>query len=285
MEAGLPYFFYSLGILLREGLEAMLVIVALAAGLRQSGDARRVRDVYAGALMAVAVSIALAWAVKTVLSDDASDSLEGGFQLIAAATLFYVSSWMTARTQADRWRDFISDRMSAATHSLLPSAAIALTAFVAVLREGAETIVFFQTLIGGATEPPERRAIYAGVAAAAIALGAIFFTLERVMERIPIRLFFRTTSALLYALALIFVGQGVAGLQEASLVSATFIDYVPTSKTFGLYPTLETLIPQITMALIALAPLISRRIPRLRRMFDKQPQAVPAPARHVNRSA
>src|SRR5208337_3597339 len=98
----LPYFLYSAGILYREGLEALLVVIALAAGVRKMGESRKARDVYGGAILAVLASMALAWAVNHVLSDNAGDALEGVFQMMAAATLFYVSSWLTAKVQAKR---------------------------------------------------------------------------------------------------------------------------------------------------------------------------------------
>src|SRR5580658_10219959 len=103
----IPYFLYSSGILLREGLEALLVIIALVAGAREAGQAARARDIYTGGLLAVGISIALAWAVNHLIADNTSDTLEGIFQLTAAATLFYVSSWLTARGQSDRWRHFL----------------------------------------------------------------------------------------------------------------------------------------------------------------------------------
>src|SRR5262249_30214543 len=158
-----PYFFYAFGILLREGLEAMLVIIALAAGARNAGGRDRSRNVYAGALLAVAASVLLAWAVNHVIGDDASDTLEGVFQFLAAATLFYVSSWLTAKGQSDRWNRFISGKVQVAERSALPALALGATAFLAVIREGAETIAFFQALTAGATLGMERHAIHAGI--------------------------------------------------------------------------------------------------------------------------
>ena len=156
----IPYFLYSSGILLREGLEALLVIIALVAGTREAGQEARARDVYAGGLLAIGVSIALAWAVNHVIGDNTSDTLEGVFQLTAAATLFYVSSWMTAKSQAQQWNSFIRAQVDAAKRSKGPSIALGLTAFLAVMREGAETIVFFQALVSGATERAERHAVF-----------------------------------------------------------------------------------------------------------------------------
>jgi len=252
-QTAFAYFFYSLGILFREGMEAMLVVVALAAGTRGAGKIGRSRDVYAGAAAAIVASVMLAWAVNHLISDDASDTLEGVFQLFAAATLFYVSSWMTSKGQADRWMKFISHKIQHAEHSAIPGIALGLTAFLAVMREGAETIVFFQALTSGATETAERHAVAAGIVAAAVALALSFVVIKRAADRIPMKFFFQTTSILLYALAIVFGGQGVASLQEASRVSATFVNYAPTIPMLGIYPTIQSLGAQALLLMLAAA--------------------------------
>jgi high-affinity iron transporter len=246
-----PYFLYSSGILLREGLEALLVIIALVAGTREAGQDAHARDVYAGGLLAIGVSIALAWAVNHLIGDNASDTLEGIFQLTAAATLFYVSSWLTAKGQAQQWNNFIKAQVDAAKRSKGPSIALGLTAFLAVMREGAETIVFFQALVSGATERAERHAVFAGVVAGAIALAVIFVCLRSLVSRIPIGAFFSATSILLYLLAVIFVGQGIASFQESGVMSATFINHLPTLPMFGFFPTIETIAAQAILILLA----------------------------------
>jgi len=252
-QTAIAYFFYSLGILFREGMEAMLVVVALAAGSRGAGRIGRARDVYAGAATAIVASIMLAWAVNHLITDDASDTLEGVFQLFAAATLFYVSSWMTSKGQSDRWMKFISHKLESAERSTIPGIALGLTAFLAVMREGAETIVFFQALTNGATEAVERHAVAAGIVAAAVALAATFVVIKRAADRIPVRMFFHATSIMLYALAIVFIGQGVASLQEASRVSATFVNYAPTIPMLGIFPTVQSLGAQAALLILAAA--------------------------------
>ncbi len=252
-QTAVAYFFYSLGILFREGMEAMLVVVALAAATRGTGRIGRSRDVYAGAVAAIVASVVLAWVVNHIITDDASDALEGVFQLFAAATLFYVSSWMTSKGQSDRWMKFISQKLESAERSTIPGIALGLTAFLAVMREGAETIVFFQALTSGATEAAERHAVTAGIVVAAVALAASFVIIRRAADRIPMRIFFQTTSIMLYALAIVFVGQGVASLQEASIVSATFVNYAPTIPMLGVFPTIQSLGAQAVLLMLAAA--------------------------------
>jgi high-affinity iron transporter len=252
-QTALAYFFYSLGLLFREGMEAMLVIVALAAATRSEGRIGRSRDIYAGAIAAIFASIVLAWAVNHLITDDASDTLEGVFQLFAAATLFYVSSWMTSKGQSDRWMKFIAHKLETAERSTIPGLALGLTAFLAVMREGAETIVFFQALTSGATEAVERHAVSAGIVAAAAALAVTFVIVKRAADRIPMKIFFHATSFMLYALAIVFVGQGVASLQEASVVPATFVNHAPTIPMLGLFPTIQSLGAQAALLILAAA--------------------------------
>ena len=250
-----PYFLYSSGILLREGLEALLVIVALVAAVRQAGQGIRVRDIYAGALSALLCSIILAWAVQHVFGDNTSDTLEGVFQLFAVVTLFYVSSWMTSKTQAKQWKNFIGAQVEAARRSKGPSLALGLTAFLAVMREGAETIVFFQALMAGATETAERHAIFFGVLAGSLALALTFIGLRKITFMIPIGPVFTTTSVLLYALAVIFAGQGIASFQESGVIGTTFVAHVPTLPMLGVFPTLQTLTGQAILLILAMAAL------------------------------
>jgi high-affinity iron transporter len=271
----IPYFLYSSGILFREGLEALLVIIALVAGVRQAGQAARTRDIYAGGLIALGISLVLAWAVRHVLGDNTSDTLEGIFQLFAAATLFYVSSWLTSRTQAKHWKNFINSHVEAAKVSKGPSLALGLTAFLAVMREGAETIVFFQALMAGATETAERHAVQAGVAAGAVLLVLAFMVLRKMTIMIPIGRVFAITSVLLYALAVIFAGQGIASFQESGVMSATFVSYVPTLPMLGIYPTVQTLIAQGVLLSLALAAVF---VPAARRS-GAESQRHQAPAR------
>jgi high-affinity iron transporter len=216
----------------------------------------------------------LAWAVEHVIGDNASDTLEGVFQLLAATTLFYVSSWMTARNQARRWTNFIDAKVVAANKSRGPALALAATAFLAVMREGAETIVFFQALAAGATETVERHAVMMGVVAGALALAIAFLILRRVTYLIPIGPIFTITSILLYVMAVIFAGQGIASFQESGVISATFVSAAPTIPMLGVFPTIQTLAAQMILLTLALAALL-RTTPRRTNVAHPPTQTAP----------
>lgn len=271
-HTAVAYFLYSLGILYREGVEALLVVVALAAGTREARGTGRTREIYGGALVAVMASVALAIVVNSLISDDANDTMEGLFQILAAATLFYVSSWLTAKNQSDRWLKFIKERIDSARESALPAVALGLTAFLAVMREGAETIVFFQALTAGATEAVERHAVMAGVAVASVALAITFVGLNRAASKIPMEKFFYATSIMLYGLAVVFVGQGIASFQEAGIIRASFIDNAPTLPALGIFPTVQSLGAQLALLLFAAGTMAA---PRLQVRRVKEARALP----------
>jgi len=257
-QTAIAYFLYSLGIMFREGMEAMLVIVALAAVTRKVGRRDYARDIYAGAAAAIVASILLAIAINHLIDDDAADTLEGVFQLLAAATLFCVSSWLTAKSQSVRWSIFIRAKLRSSERINLPALALGLTAFLAVMREGAETIVFSQALLTGAAAGGERYAIAAGIAAATAALAAFFVIIEWSTRKISFAIVFKTAAVMLYAMAVIFVGQGIASLQEADSVAATFVDYVPALPALGIFPTVQTLGAQAILLLATAALFVPR---------------------------
>ncbi|MGD1029433.1 FTR1 family protein [Candidatus Binatus soli] len=254
----LSYFLYSVGILFREGTEAMLVIVALTAATREPGRHTHPRDIYAGAAAAIVASILLAVAVNYLISDDASDTLEGVFQLFAAATLLYVISRLIANSQSERSSRFIRAKLRNAERIGLPALALGLTAFLAVMRKGADTIVSLQALSAGAAAGAEHYAVAAGIAAAAFALAALFVIIEWSAGKIAFPIVCKTAAVMLYAMAVIFIGQGVASLQEADWVAATFVDYVPTLPALGIFPTVQTLGAQATLLLAATALFVPR---------------------------
>ncbi len=185
---------------------------------------------------------------------------------------------MTARGQARRWTNFIDAKVVAASKSRGPALALAATAFLAVMREGAETIVFFQALAAGATETVERHAVMMGVVAGAIALAIVFLILRRVTYLIPIGPIFAATSILLYAMAVIFAGQGIASFQESGVMSATFVSAVPTIPMLGIFPTIQTLAAQMLLLTLALAAIVR---PRLRRISGSDPAAHTSSASHA----
>lgn len=250
-------------IVLREGIEAMLVISALVAYLRRSGQHGHVAAVGWGAGLAVAASLATAWGFSVLLASSGAlrEVVEGVCLLAAAALLAWVSLWVYARREAVHWQRYLRDRADAAVAT--DSAwAMVLTAFLAVYREGAETVLFLQALAGGSAAGG---AVAAGALAAGGVLAALWFAFERYALRLPVKPFFTATAVLLFVLAVVFAGKGVLELQVAGWMAMTRIAGVPEWPRLGVFPTVETLSAQgvvVVACLLALAWAQRRSAPR-----------------------
>lgn len=233
-------------ILLREGFEAMLVITALVAYLRRQGAVDQVRVVYHGTAWALLASLVTAWLFGVVLqiSGAGREALEGVTMLLASAVLFYVSYWLISKSEAARWQAFIHAQINSAL-SKGSTFALGLAAFLAVYREGAETVLFYQALNGQANG--QWWPLLIGFALALGALLLLYRLMQAATFRLPIGLFFTLTAVLLYYLAVTFAGNGVLELQEAGWLGITPIDGFARISWLGLYPTLETLTAQLLL--------------------------------------
>jgi len=251
-------FVASLLILLREGLEAILVLAAIIAFVIKTGRRDALPWVHAGWIVALALGAAT-WVAATFLieiSGSNRELTEGVTALLAAAMLLYVGWWLHGKSYAEAWNRFVRQQVgqALARRTLWAMAAVS---FLAVYREMFEIVLFYQALWVQAGEAG-RPAVLGGVGAAAAALAAIGFAIFRYSVRLPIGPFFAATSVLLALLGVIFTGQGVAALQEAGVVGATSLGFnaVPI---LGVYPTGEAVGAQFAaLAIVALGYWMAR---------------------------
>ncbi len=252
-------------IILREGFEAILIVGAIIAFLIKTGRVEARRSVYAGVGAAVGLSLVVALLLEALfLAVPArQEVLEGGTMLVAVAVLFSASYWLVSKLQAGRWEQYLKERMNVA---LGTGGGLALggVAFLAVFREGVETVLFYKALnsmAAGATLP-----IVLGFGAGLLALAVIYVAFTRLGVRIPMRPFFAMTSGILYVMATIFAGAGIAELQEAGVVGTTPLSGVPTLPGLGIHPTVETMTAQgLLIVLLVGALFITFGLPRLSR--------------------
>ncbi|OGU01424.1 MAG: hypothetical protein A2W29_12035 [Gemmatimonadetes bacterium RBG_16_66_8] len=252
-EGGL-LFAQSLVIMLREGFEAILIVGALMAFLSRAGAAERRRDVGWGVLWAVVASLVTAGGYATLFrhATASREMLEGATMLLAAVVLFWVSYWLVSKVEVKKWQAFVKPRMDRALTSR-SAVALAAVAFLAVYREGFETVLFYAALFASTDGSPGVSAgITAGIVLGAALLGAVYYVMQRFGSRLPLKPFFAVTSALLYLMAFTFAGQGVAELQEAGYLPVTPLRWVPRVPALGIFPTTQTLALQAALA-VALA--------------------------------
>lgn len=236
----------SFFILLREGFEAMLVITALVTYLRRQEATDQLPVIYYSVGLALLASAVTAYLISEVIkvSGEAQEALEGITMLIAAAVLFYVSYWLISKSESGRWQAWIKGQVNTAL-SKGSAFALGLAAFLAVYREGAETVLFYQALAGQSDN--SFPAIGLGFLFASIALIGLYWVMKTASLRLPIGLFFTLTAILLYYLAVTFAGNGILELQEAKWVSITPVEWLPRITWLGLHPTIESVSAQILL--------------------------------------
>ncbi|MDR2033768.1 MAG: FTR1 family iron permease [Helicobacteraceae bacterium] len=243
-------FIAALLIILREGVEAILVIAAIVAYLVRSGNAKYAKPVYTSGVLAILASVGMAYLIARVItiSGAAQEIVEGVAMLTAVVVLFFVSNWMISKSSEGAWKSYIQGKVKSA---ITKGSVFALSsaAFLAVFREGAEVILFFQALF--AEYKSYEQMIWFGFGAGCVILVAVFALIRFGSLRIPLKPFFIGTSIFMYLICVAFAGGGVKELQEADAVSVTPVSFAPTIDILGVYPTVETLLPQI--ALLALA--------------------------------
>ncbi len=243
----------ALLILLREGLEALLVVAAIAAFITRSGRAEGMRYVHGGWIGALGAGV-LTWALAAYaldISGAARELSEGLVALIAAGMLFYVGFWLHDKAHAERWQAYIRDKLQGAV-GRRALWGLGILAFVAVYREAFETILFYQALWLQAG-PAGHGMVLAGFATAAAALVVLAWAILRLSVRLPLGAFFRANAALLLVLSVVFAGKGVAALQEAGKLPVDTVGALPSIELIGLYPNLQGLVLQVLMVLLALA--------------------------------
>lgn len=236
----------SMLILLREGLEGILLLAAIIAFVVKSGRHEALAYIHAGWGSAVVLGL-LTWVAATWLiniSGASREITEGVTALIASAMLIYVGFWLHNKAHAQAWRSFMHDQVGAALEKKTLWT-LALISFFAVYREIFETILFYQALWAQTSESA-RHGLWGGVAIAALALLAGGWGLFRFGIKLPLRPFFSAASILLAILAVIFAGQGVAALQEAGIIARNVVNFT-TLPMLGIFPTFQTLLAQVSV--------------------------------------
>jgi high-affinity iron transporter len=262
-------------ILLREGLEAMLVIAALAAIVRRAGALRQMKELYAGALLAVLASLAAAIVFEVYLNGAHDDRMEAAVMLVASALMLYMSGWLFVRQDPRAWQAEMRQSAERALSSGT-AASLALIAFLAVFREGAETVLFLHALAG--TAGGWNAALVGGLVGAAVCLVGIYGAMQWLALRLPLRPLFLVTSAFLFIMGLRLIGGAVQELQEQLYVPYDVFTVPDWLLALGINPTWEAVGAQLAVAVAAMASALVmyvRRRLRTAAAADVAPSRVP----------
>ncbi|MBR8461611.1 FTR1 family protein [Campylobacter sp. faydin G-105] len=256
-------FIWALTIILREGFEALIIVAAVVAYLVKTGNlAKMNRVVYSSVGVAIVLSFVMAWLMNVMFGAAAGQKrelLEGITMLVAVALLFYVGFWLLSNAGAKKWSGYIQSQVN---ESLSNNSATALwwTVFLAVFREGAETVLFYQALIFDAKDAAGYSMIAGGFVIGVVVLLIVYYIFKIFAIKIPIKPFFIFTSAIIFYMSIVFVGKGVMELVEGKIFIPTTISGLNfpewMGNWLGLHPYYESLVPQILMIITLVVGII-----------------------------
>ncbi len=272
-------------LMLREGVEAALIVGILLAYLRRIGRGDDRRSVWIGTAAAIGVSLiagAIVYATIGSLEGRAEEMAEGIVALAAVGLLTWMIFWMAR--QARYLRSHLESQVDSAL-AAGSATALGLVAFIAVLREGLESALFLiSTTVGKEAGVGQVLGAVAGVAAA-IGLGYLFY---RGASQLNLRTFFRITGVLIIFFAAGLVSKAIHEFQEAGVIGTTnehlwevgFLDpdtSVPgqfLGSLFGWSP--DPSVEMVLGYLLYLIPVLTAFLVMTRqRLPDRQPSASP----------
>lgn len=229
-------------IFLREGLEVLLIVMALVTMTRQSEDKKGTASVIGGALVGLVLSLALAFVFIQTLGNSGilREGMEAVLGIVAVILMFLVGIWMHNKSNAQRWNQMMQSMYDkAASHRSL--ALLGLIGLISVMREGVEVILFYMGMMGEVSASD----FILGIGIALVIL-VIFAALFRFIVRlIPIRYIFRVLSLLIFVMAFKMLGVSIQKMQLLDTVPRHGIEHLPTFSWIGFYPTWETIVPQL----------------------------------------
>lgn len=253
-------FIYSFLIMVREGLEALLIVAAIVAYMVKNNHQDKLPVIKQSVYVALIASVITAAIFQLVFSNSGAsrELLEGFTMMIAVVMLFMMSYWLLSKVEAQNWKRYLEGKLSAAlsTGSLI---GLWITSFLAVYREGAETVLFYYALVGDATNAMSYVYLFAGIVAGIVVLAICYVIMRYSVVKLPLKPFFMFTGSFMYLMAFIFAGKSVLELIEGKLFEPTLVANVPEISWLGIYPYIETLTPQAILLIAAVFALFYMR--------------------------
>ena len=252
--------FMSSSILVREGLEAFLIIIAILGILKSLGASRPIYYIHGGWITAVLIGV-VSWFFADWLMTwnvQSRELMEGIIALFAVFVLLYIGFWLHNKTEISKWKKFVEEKIKVLVHKD-NMIGLAFFSFIVVFREVFESVIFLSSLSVEVGDE-NRSGIWIGIILAVVLVSALSWAILKVFDKVPLRKVFLFSSAIIVILAVIMTGEGIHAIQESGLIGITSFPLNLRVGFFGIFPTYETWIGQISiMAVIVLLWLVSRK--------------------------
>lgn len=231
-------------ILLREGLEALLVVMALVSALRVANRPQGYKWVTGGVIVGLVASILSAFALRaffpSVSSGANREVIEGIVGIIAVVMILTIGVWLHSKSSIQVWNVYIKKHMGKA---LTTGSFISLfsLSFLAVFREGAETILFYVGILPNISLSD----FTLGIGLAVAILAVLSFIIIKTSVKLPVPTMFKILTWVLYILGFKILGVSVHSLQLIGYLPLNIVESLPNLDWLGFYATTQTLIAQV----------------------------------------
>lgn len=244
-------FFDAMLILLREGVEALLIVMALVTTLKAAKMKKGLKWVYTGAVMGILASLAIAVLLQflfpAVSSGSNREIIEGAVGIFAVLMMILVGIWLHSKSSIKKWNDFMESQMKAVTATGSFISMFALS-FLAVFREGAETILFY----AGIYPRIDKVGFFLGIGLAFLVLFVLALIMNKASTYFKPHRIFLILTWLIYALAFKMLGVSIHALQLTNILSSHLMNGFPSIDWAGIYPSLEVVTCQLIFVVIVL---------------------------------
>ncbi|REE78575.1 high-affinity iron transporter [Paenibacillus taihuensis] len=244
---------------IREGLEALLVVGALLSFAKKSNKGHGKVWILSGVGAGLVLSTILAIIIKVVFSSGAFGRnnfiISGWTGVFAAAMLLYMSYWLHSNSNMNQWNRFIKSKTETAM-STGRVVSLGLLSFLAVFREGTETVLFIIGMINQISV----QQLLLGMLIGFGFLAVLAFLMLYVGFKLPIRPFFMISSLIVFYLCIKFMGLGIHSLQLAGIVPVSNSSTLPSIDFIAFYPSWQSSAPQLVITLFAIGFLIMGRL-------------------------
>jgi high-affinity iron transporter len=245
-------FLLSFSIILREGLEAFLVVITILSVLRAINIPKANVYVHIGWVSAIAVGFLLWLAAGKLFTFSGADRelMEGLVALFAVAVLLYVGFWMHSKSEAGKWQAYVKNKINniARKENML---GLAVLSFLVVFREAFESVLFLSALSLEVGEA-QQSAFGGGILFAFVLLGIISVLLLKYSQKLPIAKLFKYSAIVISFLAVVLTGKGISAIQEAGNLNITVLPFDFRFDALGIYPTYETLSAQLFILILTI---------------------------------
>ena len=244
-------FFDAMLILLREGVEALLIVMALVTTLKAAKMKKGLKWVYTGAVMGILASLAIAVLLQflfpAVSSGSNREIIEGAVGIFAVLMMIMVGIWLHSKSSIKKWNDFMESQMKAVTATGSFISMFALS-FLAVFREGAETILFY----AGIYPRIDKAGFFLGIGLALLVLFVLALIMNKASAYFKPHRIFLILTWLIYALAFKMLGVSIHALQLTNILPSHLMNGFPSIDWAGIYPSLEVVTCQLIFVVIVL---------------------------------